>query len=159
MCGEGTLTNLQNILFDIYGISSFSGMVSRLKKEIIEDIRNEINPAKLSYFIPNFVTDFTEIFSYKEERDALVLKIVDTYIKGKNYSLEEVSDKNESIKVDLCRIIKDKKVEIIDFLNQNGNYGVGKNTINNILSKKRFDNRTFFEKIVENSSSSNSKTI
>jgi hypothetical protein len=159
VCGEGTLTNLQNILFDIYGISSFSGMVSRLKKEIIEDIRNEINPAKLSYFIPNFVTDFTEIFSYKEERDALVLKIVDTYIKGKNYSLEEVSDKNESIKVDLCRIIKDKKVEIIDFLNQNGNYGVGKNTINNILSKKRFDNRTFFEKIVENSSSSNSKTI
>ena len=53
----------------------------------------------------------------------------------------------------------DKKVEIIDFLNQNGNYGVGKNTINNILSEKRFNNRTFAEKIVENSGSSNSKTI
>jgi hypothetical protein len=132
---------------------------SNVKKEIIEDIRNEINPAKLSYFIPNFVTDFTEIFSYKEERDALVFKIVDTYIKDKNYILEEVSDKKESIKVDLCKIIKDKKVEIIDFLNQDGNYGVGKNTINNILSEKRFDNRTFVEKILGNSGSSNSKTI
>jgi hypothetical protein len=73
--------------------------------------------------------------------------------------LEEVSDKKESIKVDLCKIIKDKKVEIIDFLNQDGNYGVGKNTINNILSEKRFDNRTFVEKILRNSGSSNSKTI
>jgi hypothetical protein len=70
-----------------------------------------------------------------------------------------VSDKKESIKVDLCKIIKDKKVEIIDFLNQDGNYGVGKNTINNILSEKRFDNRTFVEKILRNSGSSNSKTI
>ena len=70
-----------------------------------------------------------------------------------------MSDKKESIKVGLCKIIKDKKVEIIDFLNQNGNYGVGKNTINNILSEKRFNNRTFAEKIVENSGSSNSKTI
>ncbi|WHA05437.1 hypothetical protein N3Z17_02710 [Candidatus Bandiella numerosa] len=152
---------------DIFGINLYKypdyikviQNYSNVKKEIIENIRNEINPAKLSYFIPNFVTDFTEIFSYKEERDALVLKIVDTYIKDKNYSLEEVSDKKESIKVDLCKIIKDKKVEIIDFLNQDGNYGVGKNTINNILSEKRFDNRTFVEKILGNSGSSNSKTI
>ncbi len=152
---------------DIFGINLYKypdyikviQNYSNVKKEIIEYIKNEINPAKRSYFIPNFVIDFTEIFSYKEERDALVLKIVDTYTKGKNYSLEEVSDKKESIKVGLCKIIKDKKVEIIDFLNQNGNYGVGKNTINNILSEKRFNNRTFAEKIVENSGSSNSKTI
>jgi hypothetical protein len=90
---------------------------------------------------------------------SLFLKCSWGYIKDKNYSLEEVSDKKESIKVDLCKIIKDKKVEIIDFLNQDGNYGVGKNTINNILSEKRFDNRTFVEKILGNSGSSNSKTI
>ena len=47
VCGEGTLTNLQNILLDIYGISSFGGIVSRFKKEMLEGLAIEIlNGAK-----------------------------------------------------------------------------------------------------------------
>ena len=47
ICGEGTLTNLQNILLDIYGLNSFSGIVARFKKEMLEGFAIEIlNGAK-----------------------------------------------------------------------------------------------------------------
>ena len=70
-----------------------------VKQEIIEDIKSEINPAKWSYLMPDFVSSFTTKFSYTEERDTLIQKIVDTYIKSKHYSLKEVLEKREDIKI------------------------------------------------------------
>jgi hypothetical protein len=129
------------------------------KQEIIEDIKSEINPAKWSYLMPNIVSNFTERFSYTEERDVLVLKIVDTYIESKHYSLKEILEKRESIKIDLQEIVRDKKDEIINFLNQGGNYAVGRSTISEILNEKRFDNKTFAEKIIGQNSSTSSRSI
>ena len=87
-----------------------------VKQEIIEDIKSEINPAKWSYLMPDFVSSFTTKFSYTEERDTLIQKIVDTYIKSKHYSLKEVLEKREDIKIDLQEIVKDKKDEIINLV-------------------------------------------
>jgi len=109
--------------------------------------------------MPDFVSSFTERFSYTEERDVLVLKIVDTYIESKHYSLKEVLEKKEDIKIDLQEIIKDKKDEIINFLNQGENYNVGRSTINDILNEKKFDNKTFAEKIIGQNSSAHSRLI
>ena len=130
-----------------------------VKQEIIEDIKNEINPAKWSYLMPDFVSSFTKKFSYTEERDVLVLKIVDTYIKSKHYSLKEILEKKEDIKIDLREIVRDKKDEIINFLNQGENYDVGRSTINDILNEKKFDNKTFAEKIIAKNNSRHSLSI
>ncbi|MFK7760648.1 MAG: hypothetical protein AB8B46_00775 [Candidatus Midichloriaceae bacterium] len=130
-----------------------------VKQEIIEDIKSEINPAKWSYLMPDFVSSFTTKFSYTEERDTLIQKIVDTYIKSKHYSLKEVLEKREDIKIDLQEIVKDKKDEIINFLNQGENYGVGRSMINDILNEKKFANKTFAEKIIGQNSSMHSRSI
>ena len=124
-----------------------------------KDIKSEINPAKWSYLMPDFVSSFTTKFSYTEERDTLIQKIVDTYIKSKHYSLKEVLEKREDIKIDLQEIVKDKKDEIINFLNQGENYGVGRSMINDILNEKKFANKTFAEKIIGQNSSMHSRSI
>ena len=41
-CGPGTLTNLQSIIFDITGAQSLQSVVSRYKKEMLEEFAKEL---------------------------------------------------------------------------------------------------------------------
>ncbi|RST66107.1 hypothetical protein [Candidatus Aquarickettsia rohweri] len=97
---------------------------SNARNEIINEIKDQIIPAKWSYYMPNFVSNFTDRFNYNEERNALISQIVDEYLKKEKYSLQDICDNKEIIKAELKYIIKDRKPEINEFLNREGNYNL-----------------------------------
>ena len=74
---------------------------SNARNEIINDIKDQITPAKWSYFIPSFVSNFTDTFNYNEERNVLVSQIVDEFLQKEKFSLQEVSNNKTMIKTDL----------------------------------------------------------
>ena len=132
---------------NLYKYPSMSLLVnnySNARSEIINDIKNYITPAKWSYYMPNFVSNFTDRFSYNEERNVLISQIVDEYLKKEKYSLQDVYDNKEIIKAELKDITKDRKQEINEFLNREGNYNLYKDANH----KRNLYDKSFVSKVV-----------